>query len=74
MPKVKSRCTFRKADVRRAVAAATLAGLSVARIEYRPNGLIMLHTSARDPVAPTRARRVRYRSANEPAAVTPQTP
>lgn len=67
----KQNCTFRKADIRRAVAAATMSGLTVAGIEYRPNGLIMIHTLVCDRALATKAKRVRYRSAaaTEPVAV-----
>jgi hypothetical protein len=36
-------CTFSKSDVRRAILAASDAGLFVARVEFRPD-VIMLHT------------------------------
>jgi hypothetical protein len=46
-------CTFSKSDVRRAILAVADAGLCVARVEFRPD-VILLHTE-RSTALPTLA-------------------
>jgi len=67
----KANCTFSRNDVKRAVLAATGAGLSVSRVEFSRDGLITIHTEQnQNPAQVLRRGPGRPRKAQaEPAAV-----